>query len=179
MKTTPLLLVALTAMVCSASIAQNAHFVGESLVITDGTQRVRLGVVTDQHPEYRVIHAIQKRGGEYFVVIGVSELSRGYPPKGGNCGAGIESHIDWLHVRDGKVIQRQSGLYESCFHNRDGYLIEWKLGILHWSAEGQRRVEEGGHVTFIPVNYSWTFDPAHPDKGIEEHSEDAKPATRQ
>lgn len=171
-----LILVALTSMLCSVSQAQTAHFVGESLIVVDGTSRMRLPDIIEPYPEYRVIHAVQKRAGEYFVVIGVSELSRGYPPKGGNCGAGIESHIDWLHVHDGKIVQRQSGLYESCIQNRDGYSIDWQHGILRWSSEGQRRVEEGGRVTFIPVSYSWTFDPAHPDKGIEEHSEDSRPA---
>lgn len=179
MKTCLAILIALSATLCSTCSAQRAHFVGESLVITDGTRRIRLPNVIEPHPEYRVIHAVQKRSDGYFVVIGVSEWSRGYPPKGGNCGAGIESHIDWLHVRDGKVIERQSGLYQSCVQNRDGYAIEWQHGILHWSTEGQRRVEEGGRTTFIPVNYSWTFDPAQPNKGIEEHSEDAKPATAQ
>jgi hypothetical protein len=164
-------------MLCSTSIAQKAHFVGDSLVITDGTRRVRLPNVIESYPEYRVVHAVQKRADDYFVVIGVSELSRGYPSRNGYCGAGIESHIDWLHIRDGKIVQRQSGLYESCLENRDGYSIEWQHGVLHWSTEGQRRVEEGGRTIFIPTSYSWTFDPAHPDKGIEERSEDSKPAT--
>lgn len=169
----------LTTTLCSTSHAQKAYFVGESLVIIDGTRRIRLPNVIEPHPEYRVVHAVQKRSDAYFVVIGVSEWSRGYPPKNGHCGAGIESHIDWLHVRNGKIIERQSGLYESCFQNRDGYSIEWQRGVLHWSTTGQRRVEEGGQTTFFPVDYSWVFDPAHPDKGIEERFEDAKPATAQ
>ena len=174
-KTNLLLFVALTGTLCSSSIAQKARFVGESLLITDGNHRIRLADVIDPDPEYRVVHAVQARGGDYFVVIGVSEMSRGHSAKTGNCAAGIESHIDWLHVRDGKVIERQSGLYESCFQSRSFYSIEWKQGILQWRSEGQRRVEEDGRTTFIPVSYSWAYDPAHPDKGIEEHSEDTNP----
>jgi hypothetical protein len=169
-----IILVALSAMLSSTSIAQKAHFVGESLVIADGTRRIRLPNVIEPHPEYRVVHAVQKHANDYFVVFGVSEWSRGYPPKNGNCGAGIESHIDWLHIRDGKIVQRQSGLYESCMLNRDGYSIEWQRGTLRWTTKGLRLEGEGLPPTFIWVNYSWTYDPAHPDKGIEEHSEDAR-----
>lgn len=163
----------------SAANAQRVSFVGEALVITDGTHRIRLPNVIGPHPESRIVHAVQKRAGEYFIVIGVSELSRGYPPRNGYCGAGIESHIDWLHVQEGKIVERQSGLYASCWKNRDGYSIEWEHGVLLWSTEGQRVVEEGGQTTFIQVTYSWKFDPSHPEKGIEEHTEDVKPTTEQ
>lgn len=176
MKTSVLFFIVLSMAVCSTCHAQKARFVGESLLISDGTQRIQLPKLIGQHTEYHVVHAVQKRAGDYFVVIGVSEFSRGYPPRGGECGAGIESHIDWLHVHDGKIVERESGLYESCQQNRFDYSINWQDGVLHWNTEGQRRVEESGHTTFIPVSYSWTFDPAHPDKGIEEHSEDITPS---
>ena len=177
MKTSILFFIVLNVALCSMCHAQKARFVGESLVISDGTQKIRLPDVIDPHTMYHVVHAVQKRADEYFVVIGVSELTRGYPPRGGECGAGIESHIDWLRIHEGKIVELQSGLYESCRQNRDGYSIKWQDGVLHWSTAGQRRVEEGGHTTFIPVSYSWTFDPAHADKGIAEHSENTKPTT--
>ena len=178
MKAGILFFIVLNTAACSACHALSARFVGESLVISDDARRVRLPDLIEPYSEYHVVHAVLKRAGDYFVVVGISELSRGYPPKGGECGAGIESHIDWLRIHDGKIVERQSGLYESCFQNRFGYSIEWQNGVLHWSTEGQRRVEDSGHTTFIPMSYSWTFDPAHPDKGIEEHSED-KPSTTQ
>ncbi len=176
-KLCPFIVIALSAMLCSDGIAQTAHFAGESLVIMNAAHRILLPAVIESHSEYGVIHAVQKRAGDYFVVIGVSEWSRGYPPRGGNCGAGIESHIDWLHVHDGKVVRRQTGLYVSCIQNRDGYSIEWRHGVLHWSTEGQRRGGDDGRTTFIRVNYSWSFDPAHPENGIDEHAEDAKRPT--
>jgi hypothetical protein len=171
-----LVFLSLLAVASATCRAQQARFVGESLVITDGARRIRLAEVIEPHPEYRVVHSVQKRGADYFVVIGVSEWTRGYPPRDGNCGGGIESHIDWLHVRDSEIVERKSGLYESCRINREGYTIAWRRGLLHWTSQGARSAEVDGRTVIIPVKYTWTFDPAHPENGIEEHAEDGKPA---
>ena len=85
----PILTLIVPITLCSASIAQKADFIGEFLVIRDGTRRIRLSNVIEPDSLYRVVHAIQKRATDYLVVIGVSELSRGYPAKNGPCGAGI------------------------------------------------------------------------------------------
>jgi hypothetical protein len=163
----------------STGEAQTAHFSGASLVVLDGAHRIRLPGIISPHSEHRIVHAVQRRGSDYYIVIGVSEWSRGYPPHSGYCGAGIESHIDWLHVRDGKVVKRQSGLYESCLINRGDYWIEWKDGILCWNSKGLRHDDDANPPKFVWVNYTWKFDPARPEKGIEESAEEEQSARGQ
>ena len=104
------------------------------------------------------------------MVIGSSELTRGWPPKGGNCGCGVESFIRWLHVRDGKVIATQEGLYESCALNRDGWNLGWKDGKLLWSTGGWQRSAEGSTPP-TAISLNWSYDPQHPDRGIAEIAE--------
>lgn len=175
MKALPVLILSASTAFASTSRAQSAHFIGETLIIQDGARKIRLAEVIEPYPEYRVVHAVRKKAGEYFVVIGVSEWSRGYPPRDGFCGAGIESHIDWLRVSGGTIVERQSGLYESCFKNRDDWSIRWKDGVLHWRAQGFRHLDETGGSGAVTVHFSWKFDPAHPERGIEEHAVDGDP----
>jgi len=168
MKTLLLSLLAVVSVGCCPCMAQSVHFSRGSLVISDVYRKLVVKDTFSPHSWGEVVHAIQKRGQDYFIVVGVSELSKGYPPKGGNCGSGIESHIDWLHIRNGKLLDRQSGLYASCIHNRDGWAIKWESGLLHWTTQG--RAPEGDPATgeFIDVTYTWAFDPAHPEAGIKE-----------
>ena len=149
--------------------AQTAKFIGESLVITDGLRRVQLADVIEPHPIARCVHAVQKRHGEYFVLISAREWSRGYPPRGGRCGCGVESYIEWLHIRDGKIAERTKGLFESCFDNRDGKVTGWRGTIL--TAETTDLVENRDGPANAPARWRdiiFTFDAEHPEEGIRE-----------
>lgn len=156
------------------SAGPRAVFRGEDIVLRDGGQRFVIPAIIDSHANYSTIHSVLRRKTDYFIVYGTSELTRGWPPKSANCGCGIESYIRWLHIRDGKIVAEQKGLYQSCAVNRDGWIIEWKDGKLIWQTEGQLRVENSGQVSYTMVKYTWTFDPSKPDAGITETQEPAK-----
>jgi hypothetical protein len=156
--------------------AQTARFVGESLVISDGGHRIRLPDIIQQHPIARCVHAVRKRQADYYVLFGASEWSRGYPPRNGNCGAGVESHITWLHVRDGKVLDRKVALYESCFTNRDGWALGWHGSL--FTVETEDLVEDSARADKAAVwqTLKWTFDVRRPDAAFtEEQKEHTNP----
>jgi hypothetical protein len=168
-------LILLLAFISAAAQAISADFNGPDLVVRSGTTTFRLYNIADDHAFFTTVHADTKRGPDFYLVIGSSHLTRGWPPKGGNCGCGIESFILWLHVRDGKVINTQEGVYESCRSNRDGWTLGWKDGKLKWSTAGWKRsTDPSTPATAVFLN--WSYDPKHPDKGI---SEDEKLETRQ
>jgi hypothetical protein len=165
----------LALMVSCANAAPRAAFDADDLVIRDGRRSSRLKGLLDRHAFYATIHAVQQRGPDLFVVYGTSEMSKGWPPRNGHCGCGIESYVRWLHIREGGIIARQEGRQESCFMNRDGWSIAWRQGKLVWNTEGIER--HGDPVTgrIVPVAFTWTFDPAHPEKGIAETRSLGKP----
>ncbi|OAI58070.1 hypothetical protein AYO49_01445 [Verrucomicrobiaceae bacterium SCGC AG-212-N21] len=153
--------------------AISARFVGTAVVIHDSDTKITIPDLTDEHAFYQTIHAVCSSDGDYFLLLGTSELTRGWPPKSGMCGCGIESYIEWLHIRSGKVIARKQAHYQSCRMNRDGWSIEWKSGKLLWSTRGSVRREEAGNLKFVSMDYSWEFDPRHPEKGIVENAREA------
>jgi hypothetical protein len=151
----------------SVLAAPEVTFVGASIILKDKGQRYELRDMIDSHSFHETLHAVCRRGSDYYIVYGSSEMSRGWPPRSGNCGAGIESFIRWLQVRKGQVIAQQEGLYVSCSSNRDGWQIAWKDHKLTWSAMGLKKVA-GDTVRLESVELNWTFDPAHPELGITE-----------
>lgn len=98
-------------------------------------------------------------------------MTRGWPPKGGNCGAGIESYIRWVSVENGKISKNSVGLYESCRQSRDGWRIVWKGGKLVWTTQGSERIGQGSGGMFA---FQWVYDPSHPELGIEETRQPSK-----
>lgn len=152
----------------------SAKFSDEDLVVRDGSKAFKIPSVLDAHAFYATIHAVQRRGQSYFVVYGTSEMSRGWPPKGGNCGSGLESYIRWIHVKGGKVIEQQEGRQESCIKNRDGWSIAWRDRKLVWSTQGIER--RGDPVTgkIVSVAFTWSYDPGRPSAGISETKSPAK-----
>lgn len=153
---------------CGAVASPSARFDAEDLIVRDGSHEVRLRDVLDPHAFYKTLHAVQQRGQDFYVVYGTSEFSRGWPPRGGNCGCGLESYIRWLHIKGGKVIEEQEGRYESCFKNRDGGAIHWRDGKLVWSSGGVEREGDSVPVKFVSLNFTWSYDPQHPESGISE-----------
>ena len=155
-----------------AAGAQTAQFVGETLVISDGSHRIRLLEVIQPHSIARCIHAVQKRKKDYFVLFGATEWSRGYPPRNGNCGSGLESHITWLHVREGKVLDRKEALYESCITNRQGWVLGWHGSI--FTIESEDLVEDSVRAGKAAVwrNIKWSFDIRRPEAAFTEEQKD-------
>jgi hypothetical protein len=150
----------------SAGATLSANFDADSLIIREGFKFFRFKAILDPNAFYGTIHAVQRRGRDFFVVYGTSEMSRGWPPRGGNCGCGLESYIRWLHVRDGKIIEQQEGRQESCLENRDGWLIAWQQEKLTWSAEGLEREDNPLSGKIVSITFTWTFDPARPADGL-------------
>ena len=169
-----ILIVALLATTFTRAGAVEAHFVGTSLTISDGKYRVVIPEQIDPYAFFKTIHATHRRGNVFYVLFGTSEMSRGWPPKNGYCGAGIESFIKWLKIQDGKIVEEKEGRYESCFQNRDGWSINWIDGKLVWISTGTREREVLGQRDYELVDFTWTFDPQNPEKGIEEHVERSK-----
>lgn len=144
-----------------------AQFSDTAIVIRDGRRIIRLPDLIDPHSFHETLHALQKVGDTIYVVYGSSEMSRGWPPRNGNCGAGVESFIRWLKVVAGKIVDRQEGLYESCRKGRSGYSIAWRDHRLTWQTDGWRRSEVATESS-LSVHFTWVYDPAHPEKGIVE-----------
>ncbi len=168
-----LLFVALSTLV-PAGRAQTARFDRTSLVVRDGARRTTLEKVVDLPPISSVVHTVIKRGENFYVVVGLREWTRGEPQPRGSCGGGQEAYIEWMHVREGKILERQIGLYNSCTQNREGSVKGWQGGVLLWQSVGDRLApREGGGADSVPVDFSWTFDSSHPEAGISEHETDA------
>ena len=158
----PLLLVLLLA-VPYAGAAPTVGFDDLTLTIRDGTQKIRVENALDQVPIKHVAYAAARRDADYYLVLGLKEWT---------CGGGKEEFICWLHVRDGKVVERQSGLYNSCYEERTGSVLGWKDGVLLWRAEGRRRSDHSGGVEYLPTDFAWPFDSNHPEAGITAHVTD-------
>lgn len=88
-------------VVPSPSYALLARFVDTSLVISNGAERIRLPDITGRTVISRVVHAVVKQQGDYFVVFTVRAPTG--RPSNGYCGAGIDSSVEWLRIHDGKV----------------------------------------------------------------------------
>ena len=175
MKQTLVILLIAFAMALAAG-AQTAQFAGETLVISDGSHRIRLPEVIQPHSIARCVHAVQKRQRDYFVLFGATEWSRGDPPRNGNCGSGVESHITWLHVREGKVLDRKEALYVSCITNRQGWALGWHGSI--FTIETEDLVEDSVRAGKAAVwrSLKWSFDIRRPEAGfVEEQKELANP----
>lgn len=151
----------------SIASAFDAHISGDSLVITDSNKRFAIPDVVDNRPIATCIHAYQKRGDDLFVVFGAREWSRGSPPRSGLGGAGVESRVVWMHIRDQKIVDTREGLYESFWDNRSGKPPKWKDGKLHWGV-GYLRPRIRGSIADFAEQILWTYDPAKPEKGIHE-----------
>lgn len=141
-------------------------FDSNDLVIRDGKNSARIHDILAQNAYYSTIHALQRRGQDFFVVYGTSEMSRG-GPRGGNGEFGPESYIRWLHVRDGKIIEQQEGRQESRIRSSDGWSITWHHGKLVWFTDGFDTEESGVNmIRSIPMRFTWTYDPSNPEFGI-------------
>ncbi len=167
MKSIALLIFVFATSVSTSIASPSVEFRDTKLVIRDGRKTFTLRDLIDPYAFFTICHAVQKRGHDYFVVYGSSEMSRGWPPRNGRCGSGIETYIRWLHINDGKIIDQQEGLYESCWKDRDGWLIEWSEGKLHWQADGFEHPDDSKTIS---VTYFWIYDPQHPEAGIAQTS---------
>lgn len=163
--------------VFSAHAAPRASFHEGALVLRDNGRVIfQSDEEVGEHALYITVHSVRRnKAGDYFIVYGACEWSRGWPPRDGNCGGGTESYIRWLHVtKDGELLEQQEGRQESCFTGITEKSIRWeKNGKLVWEGEGFERVDKEGVTKpeFLPTLYRWSYDPRQPEKGIEETSE--------
>lgn len=174
----PLFLVALPWLAAPHVAAKpTVRFDDLALVVQDGGQKVRLENALETVPIKHVVYAAVRRNDDFYLLLGLKEWTRGGPQPRGTCGGGKEESIQWLHVSGGKIVARQTGLYNSCGEERTGSVLGWKDGILLWHAHGERHPGPDGHAEFTPANFAWTFDSARPEAGIAEHMTPAAPAT--
>lgn len=167
MKTIMLCLFAVVVASHHSVAGPSATFVHGSIHVADGPRSFVLRDFIDHYSFHETLHAIQRRGDDYFIVYGSGEWSRGASQERGNCGSGVEFYIRWLHVRAGKVIEQQEGLYLSCWKGRDASEIAWREHRLQWSCQGPGRSEGS-----VATNIRWSYDPMAPEKGIAETQED-------
>ena len=167
-----LLILGLIYSVVSSAVASalDVRISGDSLVVFDGRTRFSIPDVVDYRPIATCVHAYQKHGDEFYVVLGVREWSRGYPPRSGLGGAGVESKVAWLHIRDQKIVNRDEGVYESFWDVRSGVHPKWRDGKLHWGVAYLRPRIRGSVADFAERIY-WTYNPAEPERGIQEKKE--------
>lgn len=145
--------------------APRAEFRSDSIVIRDAGKEFVLPECASISSIHRTLHAVCKRGQDYFIVFGYSEYTRG-SPRGGHCGAGVESRLCWLHVRGGEIMERHEGLYESCIKDRYDGALQWKDGKLTCVTEGLRKVSDKGDEKPHILYFKWVFDPQNPEKGL-------------
>jgi len=155
--------------------AQTAHFTGRDLVIKDSGKTIKIArfLPTVVPPDPPCVHSVEKRDGEFFVVVTTHEWSRGSPMPRGECGAGEESYVKWLHIVNGKVKESFDGLYESCLKNRDGSVVGWNgpLFVVTTDAELPDKVQANAKDIWSTITF--TFDAHHPEQGLKE--EDGPP----
>ena len=155
-----------------AAYGETARFAGDgTLVISDGSHRIRIGDTSeppDHCPTPPCVHAIQKRHGEYFVVITISHWTRGYPPKSGGGGCGAEAYIKWLHIVGGKISESTEGRFQSWSDNREGGIDGWRGSIFKVTTDDllEDRLEAKEKDVWQSIAY--TFDAHHPENGIKE-----------
>src|SRR5262245_14634952 len=97
--------------------ALSARFSGRTLQVDDGTHQITVKDVISARADGGVIHAIQKRGADYYVVFQTAWDSRPERPMG-YCGAGVEIAVRWIRIHNAQVAEQQEALYFSCLENR-------------------------------------------------------------
>ncbi len=175
MKSTLLTLV-LAASLTIATYGQTARFTGSftgdgTLVIADGTHHIRIPDISepsDHCPTAPYVHSIQKRHGDYYVVVTISHWTRGYPPRGGAGGSGEEAYIKWLHIVDGKISESTEGLFRSWGDNRDGFIDGWHDSIFKVTTNDLLEDKLKAKEKDIWQDIIYTFDARHPENGIKE-----------
>lgn len=154
-----------TVVVAASSAAgQSARFVGTSLLLSDGPVRIEVPRITSSMPIERHVHSVQKRRGEYFIVVSIRATSD--RPPDGYCGAGTETNVQWLRLREGKVVDWKKILIDSCLFDRDGRVTGWRGTLFTFWTRGPE--EDTTH---------YVFDAAHPMNGLQKSFALDGPAT--
>ena len=76
--------------------------------------------------------------------------------------------------KNSKIVKEQEGRFESCFKNRDGWDISWKDGKLIWISQGIEAQDDSYNPKLLWMDYTWIFDPDHPETGITERKKEAQ-----
>lgn len=144
-----------------------AHFEGSQVVVQEGAATVRVEAKAETERNYITVHAVTRKGPDYYVLYGISFYSRGYLQPG-HCGSGLETSVRWLHLRGGAVVEQREGRQQSCLQNRVPEGLAWSGQVLEWSAWGKDETPDG---ETSQVRYRWSFNLREPEKGIVEEKQ--------
>lgn len=102
------------------------------------------------------LYANLRRARDRYLLIGYSEQSVLNNP-GRYCGGGVESHLVWLHVRSGMVLETQAALYQSCWESVEGDPPSWS---------GQFCIVDYESFRSPQTKRRAVFDSVAPEKGL-------------
>jgi len=169
LKMTTLIITLLLTLTIAIS-AQTASFSKDgSLVIKEGNKRILLNNISQEirHvPRSPCVHAIQKRKGDYYLLITTSQFTRGFPPRSGAGGNGEEFYLRWLHVAEGKIGQSTEHKINSWSDNCHGAVIGWSGSV--FSAISDNLMEGKLHATGEAIwqTNTFSFNSNKPEDGI-------------
>lgn len=153
-----------------ADAVQDLTFKGSRLTLTDGTGAhafdLSKHIATPEIDKATILFNVHTPPDRYLVVE-VSGYSKGKPQDHGECGAGTEGNIVWMHLNDDwKVEDVQSLLIDSCLNNvvtetDAAYKIE--QGALIGKVE-KTDCRSSDCVTSV---IRFLIDPAHINAGID------------
>lgn len=149
---------------------QTARFRGGDLVISDGSQHIRIAEVSDPPRETPLaphVQSVKKADGDYYVLVTTSAYTRGFPPRTGFGGGGREYYLTWLHIAKGEVLEKTEQRYQSFAQNREGRIEGWHGSIFTAKTEGDVE-EETPDQKNARQTITFTFDAKHPEAGIKE-----------
>lgn len=122
----------------------------------------------DNRIENGVIHSKIQRGEDLYLVISCTIPSGGNP--NGECGAGEESSLYWLHIHGNTVVKAQEILYDSCWKPIGGRIDGWKgqfLLVTYYAVVS----DDANPPNSSSVMHQIVFNCKAPEKGLEEHAD--------
>jgi len=137
-------------ILADSCFAISARFQGNVIVIRDRRIKVRVEYWSDDQPRCRVIHSIQRRGSDYYLLVGPPLTNPSHPFEKSPCKISL---FDWSKVsRDGFVSASHFFFVGSSVSR---YTMEWK---------NARLVLVIRDVKGSDADETWIYDPAKPEK---------------
>ena len=142
-----------------------------SLLIQDGKKRILLRDISEAIncvPTAPCVHAVQKRNGEYYVVVTTSRWTRGFPPRDGAGGCGEEAYFSWLHIADDKLAESTAYTFRSWSDNREGGINGWSGSVLSLTTDDLIEEKLRANEKAVWQTITFSFDSLKPEAGIQE-----------
>ncbi|RYD80332.1 MAG: hypothetical protein EOP84_12095 [Verrucomicrobiaceae bacterium] len=105
--------------------------------------------------EKSVLHAFVRREDTLYILFHCEGWSRGSAQPKGRCGGGYERQINWMAIRNGRVIEHQQRDIVSCWRDAEGTIEGWRGDLFFWSADTPEEF------------YTAFFDRKAPEKGMQ------------